>query len=152
MTHTKPTPAMLNYLRIVRDYCAKWHRGIDSGTFAKLAWPDAEGWTKIQRVGNHGSHRGGGMVFAGGGTLGRLRRAGLVRKVWSDLGGPTFLPTLEGLQRLAVLEGTRPGCPCGCGLPAPIKPRTYATATCGPAQPTDTADTTDTTDNPEKSP
>lgn len=138
---------MLGYLRIVRDYCAKWHRGIDSRAFAKLAWPDAEAWTKIQKVGNHGSARGGGMVFAGGGTLGRLRRAGLVRKDWVGPGGPTFRPTSEGLQRLAVLESTRPGCPCGCGLPVPdYRSSGYATSTCIPVQPTNA------TDNPEKTP
>ena len=46
--------------------------------FAKLMWPESEGWLRYAQCGPYGSHRGGGMYLAGGGFLGRLRHQGLV--------------------------------------------------------------------------
>lgn len=48
---------------------AKW--------FAEEFWPDHPGWKRVSNIG-HGATRGVGMWFAGGGYLGKLRKAGLV--------------------------------------------------------------------------
>lgn len=45
--------------------------------FARLMWPDSEGWQRVHNVG-HGASRGAGMAYAAGGFLGKLRSQGLI--------------------------------------------------------------------------
>jgi hypothetical protein len=54
------------------------HNEIDRpGEFARLLWPDSEGWQRRSKVG-HGTTIGGGMRLAGGGFIGKLRQRGLI--------------------------------------------------------------------------
>lgn len=46
--------------------------------FARLMWPNAEAWCRPAKCGNHGVSKGGGMRMAGGGYIGKLRKAGLI--------------------------------------------------------------------------
>ena len=47
--------------------------------FAHFMWSkEHPGWQKVGKLG-HGSHRGVGMVLAGGAFLGKLHKQGLVR-------------------------------------------------------------------------
>ena len=45
--------------------------------FARLLWPDSEGWQRVHKVG-HGASRGAMMSFAAGGLLGKLRCQGYI--------------------------------------------------------------------------
>lgn len=47
--------------------------------FARLFWPDSEGWQRHAKAGPHGVSQGGGMSLAAGGYLGKLRRKGLLK-------------------------------------------------------------------------
>ena len=71
----RPTAAQLRALAILRD-----HGPMMPKRFAERMWPDSPSWKKVVRCGAHGSHRGGGMYGAAGGFLGKLVRAGLVRR------------------------------------------------------------------------
>jgi hypothetical protein len=61
-------------LRIIRD-----HEITMPKQFAKLMWPDSDGWETHVKCGPHGSHRGGGMYLAAGGYLGKLEQRGLIK-------------------------------------------------------------------------
>ena len=73
------------------------------GQFARLMWPDAEGWARTTKCGAYGVCRGGGMRMAAGGYLGRLRKAGLVKNGWSEAGQRIF--TLTDAGQAAMREG-----------------------------------------------
>ncbi len=60
--------------------------------FARLMWPDSEGWKHHTKKG-HGTTRGGGMAVAAGCYLGKLRRAGLVSNM-------SFILTAKGEEAL----------------------------------------------------
>lgn len=67
------TPKQRQALELLRDH------QIDSPTqFARLMWPDADGWRRVGRCGLNGSTRGVGMRLGAGGYLGRLRKAGFI--------------------------------------------------------------------------
>lgn len=65
--------ATIRALQIIRDN-ENIHRPTD---FARAMWPDSEGWKRVGKIG-HGSHRGVGMILAGGGFLGKLVTQGLI--------------------------------------------------------------------------
>ena len=90
------SPAVCRALTIIRD-----HPGVAPAAFAKLMWPDAEGHRRPTKCGRSGSHRGGGMVLAAGGFLGRLVKAGLVcRGSWLSPSPNSFYLTQGGASRL----------------------------------------------------
>lgn len=71
--------------------------------FARLFWPDSDGWHHATKAGPHGSTRGGGMNLAGGGYLGKLTRMGLVRhnvtlEVRRGEYGPIYTLSDKGLE------------------------------------------------------
>ena len=45
--------------------------------FAKLMWPNSDGWHRVHKLG-HGASKGAAMPLAAGGYLGKLRRDGLI--------------------------------------------------------------------------
>jgi len=59
-------------LLIIRDNDVRSPRD-----FARLMWPDSEGWKRVHKVGR-GSSRGAAMSLAGGGFLGKLHQKGLI--------------------------------------------------------------------------
>ena len=59
-------------LLIIRDNDVRSPRD-----FARLMWPDSEGWKRVHKVGR-GSSRGAAMSLAGGGFLGKLYQKGLI--------------------------------------------------------------------------
>lgn len=65
--------ATIRALQLLRDD-EDIHRPTE---FARMMWPDSEGWQRVGKIG-HGSHRGVGMILAGGGFLGKLRAQGLI--------------------------------------------------------------------------
>ena len=65
-----PGPQTMKALGILYD-----HEIASAVEFARLMWPDSEGWH--HRIGaGHGVVRGRGMSMAGGSYLGRLQKAG----------------------------------------------------------------------------
>lgn len=60
-------------LQIIRDNEIRSPR-----EFARLMWPNSEGWHRHHRVG-YGTSRGAAMALAGGGFLGKLKAQGLIR-------------------------------------------------------------------------
>lgn len=68
------TEAQIRALRIISD-----HNIERPSQFARLMWPDAQGWHIPGKCG-HGSSSGVGMRLAGGAYLGKLCKAGLVRR------------------------------------------------------------------------
>lgn len=95
----KLTQAQTRALTIVRD-----HPGIRPREFAKLMWPESEGWSHHVKCGSNGSHKGGGMPLAGGGYLGKLMRLKLIRNeiifsISSHQSGGYFI-TLAGERAL----------------------------------------------------
>lgn len=54
------------------------------GEFAAEMWPDSEGWGHSHKLGNNASGYGAMMPKVGGGYLGRLQAAGLVKGVFLD--------------------------------------------------------------------
>lgn len=82
-------------LLVVRDA-----PGIRPEEFARRMWPDNPGWDRFSNIGRGGSRAGVGMALAGGGYLGRLKKAGLVRMAVSgDEFG--YQITADGLDLLA---------------------------------------------------
>jgi len=73
------------------------HPGIQPREFARLMWPDSDGFRRSSRCGR-GSSRGGGMNLAGGGYLGRLRRCGLI--TWDQSLTEAGLEALESPQKM----------------------------------------------------
>lgn len=69
--------------------------------FAKLMWPDSEGWERHARCGPKGVSRGGGMRLAAGGYLGRLCRDDLVRFVGHKY-GTSYRVSSKGRKELAA--------------------------------------------------
>jgi hypothetical protein len=68
-------------LRILRDHDVAY-----PAQFARLAWPDADGWRHPRKCGNNGVHRGGGMYVAAGCHLGILVRLGLITDYYKHHG------------------------------------------------------------------
>ena len=67
--------------------------------FARLRWADSDGWNRVHKCGN-GASRGAMMPVAGGGLLGRLRAAGLIRAPWHDDYDSFYYLTDKGQQYL----------------------------------------------------
>jgi len=65
--------ATIRALLLIRDY-ENIHRPTE---FARLMWPDSEGWQRVGKIG-HGSHRGVGLLLVAGGFLARLKYKGLI--------------------------------------------------------------------------
>lgn len=77
------------------------HGGITPEGFARLLWPESDGWKRSVRAGN-GSARGGGMRMAAGSYLGKLSKQGYAEKKWKsfrDSAGGWYL-TKTGLEAL----------------------------------------------------
>jgi hypothetical protein len=55
------------------------HGPLRPADFARYMWPDNPNWRRPGKCGAYGSSKGLGMRLAGGGYLGRLCKAGLVR-------------------------------------------------------------------------
>lgn len=70
--------------------------------FARLMWPDSDGWKRIHKCGN-GASFGAMMPMAGGGLLGKLRAEGLVRAPWHDDYDSYYWLTEKGQQYLKSL-------------------------------------------------
>lgn len=81
--------------------------------FARRLWPNAEGWSRCSKCGR-GSHRGGGMVLAAGGYLGRLRKLGLAEA------GSTPGTTRISRAGRAALEASAAGALPLAGAPAEL--------------------------------
>jgi len=94
----KATPSQLKALHILKE-----HGPIRPREFARLMWPDSEGWRRSTKCGPNGSTRGGGMCLAGGGYLGKLYHKGWSKEVYSQY-DPTrslgYSLTEEGWQAL----------------------------------------------------
>ena len=78
-------------LKIIRDneiYMPK--------EFARLMWPNSEGWKRVQNMG-HGAHAGAGMYLAGGSFLGKLRKEELI---WGGFGRDRIVLTDKGREVL----------------------------------------------------
>lgn len=73
MPHKKLTPSQFRALKIIRDNRIEMPR-----QFARLMWPDSDGWDRYTKCGPYGVTRGGGMSIAGGGYLGKLCSGGLI--------------------------------------------------------------------------
>jgi len=67
------TDAQVKALAIIRD-----HGPLRPREFARLMWPDSDGWRRHSRSGPNGSCKGGGMHLAGGAYLAKLNHLGLV--------------------------------------------------------------------------
>lgn len=79
---------------------------IDSpGQFAWLMWPDAPGWKRLVKAGPNGVCHGGGMRLAGGGYLGKLKKAGLIAR--SPLSG-IYHVTPQGVRDMVAENGGVP--------------------------------------------
>lgn len=72
--------------------------------FAKLMWPDSEGWRRRSKAGPYGSAKGGGMNLAAGGYLGKLTRKGLLVKIYDKYDNPTYRLSKEGKKCLAKVN------------------------------------------------
>ncbi|KKN65485.1 hypothetical protein LCGC14_0480890 [marine sediment metagenome] len=59
-------------LQIIRD-----NHLYGPAAFARLMWPDSEGWQRVHNCGR-GASRGVMMAYAAGGYLGKLRARGLI--------------------------------------------------------------------------
>ena len=93
-------PQTVKALRLIRDYTITMPR-----EFAKMMWPDSEGWQRVINVG-HGASAGAGMPYAAAGFIGRLDYKGLCR--WSydrDTDRRTLYLTDKGREELATAEG-----------------------------------------------
>jgi hypothetical protein len=91
------TDTTVRALRLLRDV------RIDSARqFARLMWPDADGWTTHTKCGAYGTTHGGGMNLAGGAYLGRLKSRGLVDGYGG--GRSQFSLTAEGEAALRAYE------------------------------------------------
>lgn len=95
----KVSPKAIRSLTIIRDYPITY-----AAQFAKLMWPDAESWASVGKCG-YGSSRGLGMRLGGGGYIGRLRKAGLVRGLGQ---GERFHLTDAGREALHAANTTEP--------------------------------------------
>lgn len=74
--------------------------------FAKLMWPDSEGWQTHARMGR-GTHRGAGMYGAAGAYLGRLKKSGLIGSAYRggvDRFARRWFLTKAGREALAEVE------------------------------------------------
>ncbi|KKN50917.1 hypothetical protein LCGC14_0627820 [marine sediment metagenome] len=69
--------------------------------FALLMWPDSDGWKRIHKCGN-GVSRGAMMPMVGGGLLGKLKAAGLIRAPWYDDYESYYQLTDKGQQTLKM--------------------------------------------------
>ena len=79
-------------LEIIRANQIHSHR-----EFAKLMWPDSDGWKHHHKTGR-GSSCGTMMAMAAGGLLGKLRYRGLIRTPWHDDYGSYYSLTEKGRQ------------------------------------------------------
>lgn len=89
-------------VRAVRILC-RAENPVKPKAFARAMWPDAEGWQSYAKCGAKGVSRGGGMVLAAGGYLGRLRVAGIAKDVsfrWCGKFDFGYRPTEEALRAL----------------------------------------------------
>lgn len=94
-TRRQLTDSQLRALRIIRDNRIEMPR-----QFARLMWPDSDGWKTMTKCGNYGATRGGGMNLAGGAYLGKLRQWGFInwRNRLSLLGREVLKETEEQLK------------------------------------------------------
>jgi hypothetical protein len=72
-----------------------------AGQFAERIWPNAPGWHRHMKCGQHGSAAGGGMRIAGGQLLGKLRKAGWVDYI-PDFAGRGCRYSLSSVGRLEL--------------------------------------------------
>jgi hypothetical protein len=105
-TPERLTEKQAKSLRILRDNDIAY-----PAQFAKLAWPDADGWRRGRKCGNNGIHRGGGMYVAAGCHLGILARLGLItaryRHHGLDTSARAFRLTEDGVRLLAAYEAAQ---------------------------------------------
>jgi len=81
----------------------KAERPLSPRAFAKLMWPDSEGWRRSARCGPKGVSRGGGMNLAAGGLLGKLAKQGLASQNFAA-SPPGWVLSEKGRHAVAVLK------------------------------------------------
>jgi hypothetical protein len=90
------TPSKRRALEVL----AAFRGGLTAARFAALMWPDAPAWNKSGRCGPYGSSRGLGIRQAGGGFLGKLRKAGLSASYYKEGHLRLHVITADGLEAL----------------------------------------------------
>lgn len=82
----KLTDAQRRALEIVQS-----NPGISAAEFARKMWPESHGWNTRRKCGGYGVHKGGGMYVAAGQYLGKLHRAGLVKRSFGTIPPSTYI-------------------------------------------------------------
>lgn len=93
-------PGTIKALRILQH-----HGPLRPGEFAKLMWPDSEGWDRSWTCGQNANanQRGKGMYLAGGSFLAKLAKRGFVWRRPEGWGGGYIIEP-AGSKLLAMVS------------------------------------------------
>lgn len=97
------TAITIRALQIIKAY----GRPIYPRDFARLMWPDSEGWQHSTKCGPKGVTRAGGMNLAGGAYLGKLAQRGLVQPhietIYGKLEVRGYVLSTKGQEKLNAI-------------------------------------------------